>query len=97
MKWTPSLAARRVSKNPRRAPSPASRDSARRQRSAGTTGGRVYVEAANGALADQIALGSSYPFRALRQSVEDYERLGFSDDVLDKLFSTNAAKLLKLA
>ena len=59
-------------------------------------GGRFYVEAANGALADQIAFGSSYPFRAMRQSVEDYEQLGFRDDVLDKLFSANAARLLKL-
>jgi len=59
-------------------------------------GGRFYVEAANGALADQIAFGSSYPFRAMRQSVEDYERLGFRDDVLDKLFSANTARLLKL-
>ena len=46
--------------------------------------------------ADQIAFGSSYPFRAMRQSVEDYERLGFRDDVLDKLFSANTARLLKL-
>jgi len=59
-------------------------------------GGRLYVEAANGALADQIAFGSSYPFRAMRQSVEDYERLGFRDDVLDRLFYGNAAKLLGL-
>ena len=59
-------------------------------------GGRFYVEAANGALADQIAFGSSYPFRAMRQSVEDYEQLGFRDDVLDKLFSANTARLLKL-
>jgi hypothetical protein len=59
-------------------------------------GGRLYVEAANGALADQIAFGSSYPFRAMRQSIEDYERLGFRDDVLDRLFSANAARLLRL-
>ena len=59
-------------------------------------GGRLYVEAANGALGDQIAFGSSYPFRAMRQSVEDYQRLGFRDDVLEKLFHDNAARLLKL-
>ena len=59
-------------------------------------GGRLYVEAANGALGDQIAFGSSYPFRAMRQSVEDYQRLGFRDDVLEKLFHVNAARLLKL-
>jgi len=58
-------------------------------------GGRLYVEAANGALGDQIAFGSSYPFRAMRQSVEDYQQLGFRDDVLEKLFYGNAARLLK--
>jgi predicted TIM-barrel fold metal-dependent hydrolase len=59
-------------------------------------GGRLYVEAANGALGDQIVFGSSYPFRAMRQSIEDYERLGLRDDVLEKLFHANAARLLKL-
>ena len=59
-------------------------------------GGRLYVEAANGALRDQIAFGSSYPFRAMRQSVEDYERLGFHDDALEKVFFANAARLLKV-
>lgn len=57
-------------------------------------GGRLYVEAANGALADQIAFGSSYPFRAMRQSADDYLRLGFRDDVLERLFYGNAARLL---
>jgi predicted TIM-barrel fold metal-dependent hydrolase len=59
-------------------------------------GGRLYVEAANGALSDQIAFGSSYPFRAMRQSADDYERLGFRDDVLEKVFFANAARLLKV-
>ena len=60
-------------------------------------GGRLYVEAANGALGDQIAFGSSYPFRAMRQSADDYANLGFSDAVLEKVFFTNAARLLGLA
>ena len=60
-------------------------------------GGRLHVEAANGALADQIAFGSSHPFRAMRQSIEGYQRLGFRDDVLDKLFHANAARLLNLS
>jgi hypothetical protein len=51
-------------------------------------GGRLFVEAANGALKDQIAFGSSYPFRAMRQSAGDYARLGFNDDVLDRLLFT---------
>ena len=60
-------------------------------------GGRLYVEAANGALGDQVAFGSSYPFRAMRQSADDYERLGFSDSALERVFYANAARLLKLA
>jgi hypothetical protein len=59
-------------------------------------GGALYVEAANGALADQIAFGSSFPFRAMAQSVEDYAKLGFKDEVLEKLFHTNAKVLLGL-
>jgi predicted TIM-barrel fold metal-dependent hydrolase len=59
-------------------------------------GGGLYLEAANGALADQIAFGSSYPFRAMLQSADDYERLGFRADVLDKVFFANAARLLRL-
>lgn len=59
-------------------------------------GGRLYVEAANGALADQIAFGSSYPFRAMRQSADDYAKLGFRDDVLDKVMFANARRLLGL-
>jgi hypothetical protein len=59
-------------------------------------GGRLYVEAANGALADQVAFGSSYPFRAMRQSADDYQRLGFRDDVLEKVLFANAARLLKM-
>ena len=59
-------------------------------------GGRLYVEAANGALSDQIAFGSSYPFRAMRQSADDYAKLGFRDDVLDNVLFANAARLLRV-
>jgi predicted TIM-barrel fold metal-dependent hydrolase len=57
-------------------------------------GGRRYVEAANGALADQVAFGSSYPFRAMRQSADDYAKLGFNDEALGKVFYANSARLL---
>jgi uncharacterized protein len=57
-------------------------------------GGGLYVEAANGALADQIAFGSSFPFRAMAQSVQDYATLGFRPHVLEKVFYTNASRLL---
>jgi len=59
-------------------------------------GGALYVEAANGALSDQIAFGSSFPFRAMAQSIADYERLDFQDNVREKLFFANAARLLGL-
>lgn len=59
-------------------------------------GGKLYVEAANGALGDQIAFGSSYPFRAMAQSADDYLKLGFRDDVLEKVLFSNANRLLAL-
>jgi uncharacterized protein len=59
-------------------------------------GGGLYVEAANGPLGDQIAFGSSYPFRAMRQSADDYEALSLREAVKDKLFYANAARLLSL-
>jgi len=59
-------------------------------------GSSLYVEAGNGALEDQIAFGSSHPFRAMAQSIEDYTRLGFRDSVLEKIFATNATRLLGL-
>jgi predicted TIM-barrel fold metal-dependent hydrolase len=60
-------------------------------------GGKLYVEAANGFMADQLLFGSSYPFRAMRQSVDDYLALGFKDSVLDKVMSANAVRVLGLA
>jgi uncharacterized protein len=57
-------------------------------------GGRLYVEAANGFMADQLLFGSSYPFRAMRQSVDDYLALGFAPNVLDKVMFSNADRLL---
>jgi uncharacterized protein len=59
-------------------------------------GGSLYVEAANGFMKDQLLFGSSYPFRAMRQSIEDYQKLGFRDDVMERVFSSNAKRVLKL-
>ena len=59
-------------------------------------GGQLYIEAANGALADQVAFGTSYPFRAMKQSAENYQRLGFSDAALEKVMFANANRLLSL-
>ncbi len=60
-------------------------------------GGRLYVEAASGALAHQIAFGSSYPFRGMRQTADDFLKLGFSDGALEKVMFANATRLLGLA
>lgn len=57
-------------------------------------GSEVLVQAANGFLADQLLFGSSYPFRPIGQSIEDAQRLGFSDGVLEKFFYANARKVL---
>lgn len=59
-------------------------------------GAKLYVEAANSFLADQLLFGSSYPFRAMKQTVEDFRALGFLDDVLDKVFYRNAERLLNI-
>ncbi|MBP8266049.1 MAG: amidohydrolase family protein, partial [Zoogloea sp.] len=59
-------------------------------------GSKAYVEAANGFLADQFLFGSSYPFRPIRQSIDDFLQLGFDEAVLDKLLYGNAARLFKL-
>lgn len=59
-------------------------------------GGRLYIEAANGFLAGQLLFGSSYPFRPIRQSVEDLLGLGLRDGVLEQVLHDNAARLLGL-
>ena len=57
----------------------------------------AYVQAANQFLAAQLLFGSSYPFRPIGQSIDDFATLGFKDEVLDGLFYGNAARLFKLA
>lgn len=59
-------------------------------------GSQLYIEAANGFLADQLLFGSSYPFRPIRQSIEDLLALGLRDGVLEKVLHDNAARLLGL-
>lgn len=59
-------------------------------------GGQFYVDAANSFLADQFLFGSSYPFRPIRQTIDDFLQLGLNQDTLDKALFTNAARLLKL-
>ena len=59
-------------------------------------GQEAYVKAANSFLADQFLFGSSYPFRPIRQSIDDYAAAGFRDDVLERVFHVNARRLLRL-
>ncbi|GJD43998.1 hypothetical protein AFCDBAGC_1860 [Methylobacterium cerastii] len=59
-------------------------------------GGKLYVEAANGFMKDQFLFGSSFPFRPMRQGVEDFRALGLSDAALDAALWRNADRLLNL-
>ena len=59
-------------------------------------GGRLYVEAANGAMRHQILFGSSYPFRPMAQSINDYSLIGIDDSVLDDVMYRNAKRVMKL-
>jgi predicted TIM-barrel fold metal-dependent hydrolase len=59
-------------------------------------GGGLYVEAANSFMRDQFLFGSSFPFRPMRQGVEDFRQLGLSEDALDAALWRNANRLLGL-
>ncbi len=59
-------------------------------------GSNLYVEAANSFLREQLLFATSYPFRAMRQTVDDFLQLGFRDEVLDNVLYRNAERLLKL-
>ncbi|RIA35605.1 hypothetical protein DFO61_0050 [Ectopseudomonas oleovorans] len=59
-------------------------------------GSEGYVQAANGFLVEQLLFGSSYTFRPIHQSIEDAQRLGLKDEVVEKFFSGNAERLFGL-
>lgn len=59
-------------------------------------GGQLYLEAANGFLQDQYLFGTSYPFRAMSQSVADLHAMELDEPVLQKVRSSTARKLLGL-
>lgn len=59
-------------------------------------GGNLYIEAANGFMRDQLMFGTSYPFRAMGQTVEDFLTLGLREQVLDSVLFQNAKHLLKI-
>jgi uncharacterized protein len=59
-------------------------------------GGKLYIEAANGFMQDQYLFGTSYPFRPMKQSVDDLRAIGLKPEQLEKVSHGNAARLLKL-
>jgi len=59
-------------------------------------GGQAYVDAVNSFLADQFLFGSSYPFRPIGQTIDDFLKLGFRDAVLERVLADNARRLLRL-
>ena len=59
-------------------------------------GGRLYVEAANGFMKEQFLFGSSFPFRPMKQGVDDFRALGLSDDALEHAFWRNADRAMGL-
>ncbi|MDR2638949.1 MAG: amidohydrolase family protein [Helicobacteraceae bacterium] len=59
-------------------------------------GGEPLIDAARTFLQDQLLFGSSYPFRPIAQSIEDFKAFGFSDAVLEKLLFNNAARVFNV-
>lgn len=59
-------------------------------------GGGLYVEAANGFMRDQFLFGSSFPFRPMRQGVQDFLALGLAPDALENALWRTADRLLGL-
>ena len=60
-------------------------------------GGGRYVEAANGFLREQFLFGTSYPFRPLAQSVQDFAEAGLNTEAREHAMWRNPARLLSLA
>jgi uncharacterized protein len=59
-------------------------------------GGSLYIEAANGFMRDQLMFGTSYPFRAMGQTVDDFQKLGLKEEALDRVMYQNAKRVLSL-
>jgi len=59
-------------------------------------GGQAYIEAANGALRDQIIYGSAYPLRPIIQTVKDTFALGLSPESERSYVELNARRLLNI-
>ena len=57
----------------------------------------AYVQAANTMIGDKILFASAHPFVDFRQSLETYNKLGFTPEVRQKIMYDNAARLLGLS
>jgi uncharacterized protein len=60
----------------------------------GMPGASQYVEAANFFMRDRFLFASSYPERPLKQTVEEFKRLPFRPEVLEKALYKNAEWIL---
>jgi hypothetical protein len=60
-------------------------------------GGGGYIEAANGFMQDQFLFGSSYPFRPMKQGLEDFKQLGLTHEAYAKATYKNANRILGLS
>ncbi len=59
-------------------------------------GGKLYVEAANGFMRDQFLFGSSFPFRPMKQGLDDFAALGLEKEAFEAATFGNASRLLRL-
>ena len=58
--------------------------------------GRIYAEAGNSMIKDQLVFGSAYPLITLKEGVDSWMRLPFKERVLENIMWKNAARALKL-
>jgi predicted TIM-barrel fold metal-dependent hydrolase len=59
-------------------------------------GSHLYVEAANGFMRHQLLFGSSYPFRPMKQTIDDVLALGIREEALEAVLFGNANRVLDL-
>lgn len=59
-------------------------------------GGSLYAEAANTFLQDQTLFGTGYPYTNLKDTVDRFMAIPFSDEAREKILCRNAQTLLRL-
>lgn len=59
-------------------------------------GNDIYRQAANSFMQDQYLFGTGYPYRPFGQTLQQFLKQDWREDVLDKVLYSNAARLLKL-